>query len=1249
MPRWRWRELLDAWLNAETYREERRFLEDHRELLDSTTIVLLGRRAKKSHASPVYREHAALLDDALRRGGDRAAIREAYINMYGGLADEIPAWLEELDAHLRDSGKDRRRDQTAGERVAWLRAACLRAQQDTGVSPEAGAELSMRLWDALDDLPSGHHSAINEQEKVTCLVRALRAYSIERYPRQYGSAQNALAQTYVGRRDGSSRRGLYIELAIAHCQAALLACPQTQYPDEWAVAQMILGQAYRERPHGNQRDNLERAIKNYSACLEIWQREGTPAQNALVLNGLGNAYADRIAGNRRDNLENSIAYYEQALTIYTRDDFPLAYAQTCSNLAGVYQVRMEGDPRDNLESALDCCNQAIEIYTRDDFPVEYAAALHNLGSVYRNRIEGSEEGNLEDAISCYEAALQVRTLSRYPLDYAMTQSNLGVAWQMRVAGDPSANMEEAIACYQRALGIYDHTSFPEDFARIQHNLGSAYQERIAGDRHENLMLARDCYQSAIEIYTPDLFPIDHRDAQLNLAWLALDGFASLAQERGDPNALRDAYASAHAAFMKARDIQRELVWLESDEQGKAHLQGSNSLTREMFSHDAWCLAQLGELREAVSTLEAGRAQALIEAQAIAGATLQGVCQHHAARFLRARHSWHVARGQGDAQRVRQARVAFVKVRQAIHKHCQPAFLSMAPDYSAIVAAAGSDRALVYLAATSKGGMGLVVSPAFGRVSTKTSADDPVFIPLPLLTWATVDDWLVRPDDERNVVGGYQFAVGEGSVALLRQWIALADSDDEQYWRLSRPLGEVVRVLPAAMETLRVALQDLFKSQRHPLDSGGSVATLHGDVAGDSIAELEISQVICDTGMIATLNWSLLRAELDLLLPALRETLIEPLRAGLHMHGLGELGQQIALIPCGRLGIFPLHAVPISADGAPIGETCEISYQPNARVLAAAQQQACKLPASGPILAVGNPQQDDGVPNLVYAAREAVAVTRLARHAGRTNAASVPDLCLLGAKATRARVLAELKDMLHQHPGAWLHFAGHGQANVYDPRNSYLLLSGRDAAGLRERLSLAMLQRGQLLTGVRGVVASGCVTGLGDVDLAPDEISSLAAGMLQAGATCVVATLWSVKDHATCLLMVRFHQLRLDGMRPTVAMREAAHWLRTATRTALDHFAREVGLPTFAHVDVSRDALRGIMSASVNQEETAADTTKSSAPAGQESQEWFGEQSPNQLWPESINCDASIVASHDDMAQIPYSHPAYWAAACVYGY
>jgi tetratricopeptide (TPR) repeat protein len=322
MPRWRWRELLDAWLNAETYREERRFLEDHRELLDSTTIVLLRRRAKKSHASPVNREHAALLDDALRRGGDRAAIREAYIHMYGGLADDVPAWLEELEAHLRDSGKDRRRDQTAGERVALLRPACLRAQQDTGVSPEAGAELSMHLWDALDDLPSGHHGAIDEQEKVTCLVRALRAYSIERYPRQYGIAQNALGQTYVERRDDSSRRGLYIELAIAHCQAALLACPQTQYPDEWAVAQMILGQAYRERPHGNQRDNLERAIKHYSACLEIWQRAGTPTQNALVLNGLGNAYASRIAGNRRDNVENSIAYYEQALTIYTRDDFP---------------------------------------------------------------------------------------------------------------------------------------------------------------------------------------------------------------------------------------------------------------------------------------------------------------------------------------------------------------------------------------------------------------------------------------------------------------------------------------------------------------------------------------------------------------------------------------------------------------------------------------------------------------------------------------------------------------------------------------------------------------------------------------------------------------------------------------------------------------------------------------------------------------------------------------------------------------
>ena len=65
--------------------------------------------------------------------------------------------------------------------------------------------------------------------------------------------------------------------------------------------------------------------------------------------------------------------------------------------------------------------------------------------------------------------------------------------------------------------------------------------------------------------------------------------------------------------------------------------------------------------------------------------------------------------------------------------------------------------------------------------------------------------------------------------------------------------------------------------------------------------------------------------------------------------------------------------------------------------------------------------------------------------------------------------------------------------------------------------------------------------------------SLAAGMLQAGARAVLASLWSVDDKATYLLMVRFAQEwfpRIESEPPAAALARAQCWLRTITNRDL---------------------------------------------------------------------------------------------------
>ncbi len=98
-----------------------------------------------------------------------------------------------------------------------------------------------------------------------------------------------------------------------------------------------------------------------------------------------------------------------------------------------------------------------------------------------------------------------------------------------------------------------------------------------------------------------------------------------------------------------------------------------------------------------------------------------------------------------------------------------------------------------------------------------------------------------------------------------------------------------------------------------------------------------------------------------------------------------------------------------------------------------------------------------------------------------------------------------------------------------------------------------------------MVLSACQTAVLDLRGAVNEVRSLAAGMLQAGAKAVLAPLWSVDDLSTCLLMARFAQLwfpSVESKTPAAALREAQYWLRTVTnRGLLAWYSESIPIPT----------------------------------------------------------------------------------------
>ncbi|WP_141705457.1 tetratricopeptide repeat protein, partial [Microcystis aeruginosa] len=88
-----------------------------------------------------------------------------------------------------------------------------------------------------------------------------------------------------------------------------------------------------DRIRGEKADNLENAIAACQEALKVRTLDEFPQDWAMTQNNLANAYRDRIRGEKADNLENAIAACQEALKVRTLDEFPQDWAMTQNNLA----------------------------------------------------------------------------------------------------------------------------------------------------------------------------------------------------------------------------------------------------------------------------------------------------------------------------------------------------------------------------------------------------------------------------------------------------------------------------------------------------------------------------------------------------------------------------------------------------------------------------------------------------------------------------------------------------------------------------------------------------------------------------------------------------------------------------------------------------------------------------------------------------------------------------------------------------
>ena len=236
---------------------------------------------------------------------------------------------------------------------------------------------------------------------------------------------------------------------------------------------------------------------------------------------------------------------------------------------------------------------------------------------------------------------------------------------------------------------------------------------------------------------------------------------------------------------------------------------------------------------------------------------------------------------------------------------------------------------------------------------------------------------------------------------------------------------------------------------------------------------------------------------------------------------------VVIVPDGPLHRINFETLPVA--GPPARYWIEDVVVQIAPSLAMLQRgDAFARPGSGPsggdaapaVLLIGNPTpRAPEFPALSYAAAE---MAGIGQH--------FPSQTVLRVEGPAASPDAFARLQPERFP--IIHFTSHAVANIENPLDSAVILSGpeqgyklyaRDVANTKLRAEL--------------VTVSACRSA-GERAYAGEGLVGFAWAFLRGGARRVIAGLWDVDDRSTALLMTEAYRLMADGVAPPVALREA---------------------------------------------------------------------------------------------------------------
>jgi CHAT domain-containing protein len=285
--------------------------------------------------------------------------------------------------------------------------------------------------------------------------------------------------------------------------------------------------------------------------------------------------------------------------------------------------------------------------------------------------------------------------------------NLGVAYCDRIRGDRSENIEMTIDAYQQALEVRTREAMPVEWAEVMVNLGVAYRNRTRGERADNLDAAIDAYRQALEVRTREAMPVAHRSTQRNLANLCFaEGHWAEAVI-----ALQGVLAANNLLYLSAATPEARRAELHEVHGLPARL--SYALAQTATDDDS------APLQEAVLALERNRARWLSEALALRSERPESVPDEAWQRFAECTQQVQILQAEarlpegipGKHEYVVLSQdlvAAYAALEEAVDEVRRHASDFMPVPTFADVQAAARVSPLIYIAATSAGGLALSV-------------------------------------------------------------------------------------------------------------------------------------------------------------------------------------------------------------------------------------------------------------------------------------------------------------------------------------------------------------------------------------------------------------------------------------------------------------------------------------------------------------------------------------------------------------